>query len=359
MERLIDILSMRREHDSDGELNFIGKYLTPMQPKMLFNDEGDVLAYVIDNSKGKSSIMWSCHIDTMHRNRTKEPERLTQEVWVDHEGTAFVDSTEDCLGADDGAGIWLLLEMIDADVAGTYVFHRGEEKGCWGSSRIAVQHQVWLANFTHAIAFDRKGTSSVITHQTGARACSELLGEKLAQLFNMKYELDPTGVYTDTAEYMEIIPECVNVSCGYYSEHSSRETLDTNHIIALRDAVCAVDWLTAELPVDRDPTVYEGRQYGYGTYGSFGTHESWEDKDWGNKTKSLPMYPDIDELANATMPMLQAWVRKSDSSDIAALIQDIAQQYESLQYDIEFYLDRSPDVADDGDDVDYLDVGLR
>lgn len=29
MDTLINILSMRREHDSEGELNFIGQYLTP------------------------------------------------------------------------------------------------------------------------------------------------------------------------------------------------------------------------------------------------------------------------------------------------------------------------------------------
>lgn len=342
MEMLLDILSMRREHNSNGELNFIGKYLTPLKSEIKFDDEGNVLAYVVDNSKGKSTVMWTAHIDTMHRNNTKEPDRLTQEVWVDEEGMAFVTDKEDCLGADDGAGVWLLLEMIKADCAGTYVFFRGEEKGCWGSSRVAVHHEAWLTGFTHAIAFDRRGTKSIITHQTGSRACSDAFALQFSALLNMEHEADPTGVYTDTAEFMSLIPECVNVSCGYYSEHSSKETLDTTYMLALRDAMCVVDWLSVSLPVDRDPAVYEGREYGY-NYGS----------SWGSYTdkRTLSAYPTNEEFADANMPAITAWVRKADVDDIAAIIQDMAHYIESLQFD-------NYKTAED-DDYDYLDVGMR
>ena len=44
------------------------------------------------------------------------PELITQEVFLDTFGTAFVDQASDCLGADDGAGVFLMLEMIDANV---------------------------------------------------------------------------------------------------------------------------------------------------------------------------------------------------------------------------------------------------
>lgn len=354
MDMLIDILSMRREHNSDGEMNFIGKYLTPLQCQLKFDDEGNVLAYVFDNSKGKSTVMWSCHIDTMHRNNTKEPERLTQEVWVDDQGIAFVSDKEDCLGADDGAGIWLMLEMIKADVAGTYVFHRGEEKGCWGSSRMALHHKEWLANFTHAIAFDRRGNHSVITHQTGARACSDALGTKLCQLLGMEHELDPTGVYTDTAEYMEIIPECVNISSGYQSEHSSKEILDTTYLLTLRDAMCAVDWLNVELPVDRDPAVYEGRYNGYSGYGGWGS--SW--RDYGSSLTELDPkeLPTAEEIQYASPAEIERWVRKASTDNVAWLIEDLAAEIAQLKYQLEdaqFLLD------DNDDDSDmHLKVGL-
>ena len=76
------------------------------------------------------------------------PELITQEVFLDTFGTAFVDHASDCLGADDGAGVFLMLEMIDANVEGTYIFHRGEERGGWGSSQIAELHADYIKQFT-------------------------------------------------------------------------------------------------------------------------------------------------------------------------------------------------------------------
>ncbi len=348
MDTLLDILGMRREHNSVGEMEFIGKYLTPLNPTLKFDADGEVLAYVVDNSKGKSTIMWSCHIDTMHRNNTIEPERLTQEVWLDEQGIAFVTDKEDCLGADDGAGIWLMLEMIKADAAGTYVFHRGEEKGCWGSGQLAKSHTAWLETFTHAIAFDRKGTKSIITHQSGSRACSDALGNKLIELLGMEHALDTTGVYTDTAEYVDFIPECVNISSGYYSEHSHRETLDTNYILSMRDAMCAVDWLTADLPVVRDPAVQESP---FGMYGS-----RWDSYYDESATVLIPdTIPHSAELIDCMPHTIKAWVRKSSTDSITYLIEDLVAEIAELRYT----LDASYDV----DDYDYdyntrLKVGL-
>lgn len=349
METLIDILSMRREHDSEGEAVFVQKYLNPLKPTLMYDDEGNVLAYVVDNAKGKSTVLWSCHIDTMHRNKTKNPDQLTQEVWVDEHGVAFVTDKDDCLGADDGAGIWLMLEMLKADTAGVYVFHRGEEKGCWGSSRMALHHKDWLAKFTHAIAFDRRATHSVITFQSGARACSDMLGNKLVELLGMNHMLDETGVYTDTAEYMEIIPECVNISSGYENEHSHRETLDTKYLLSLRDAVCAVDWLTADLPVDRDPTVYEGRKYDWGAW----TKGSTWDYDYYTGGGKYDGYsdaldpkeiPSVEQLVHASITDIKNWVRKTDTDMIAYLIEDLVYEIESAHYDAR------AEVGDDDDD---------
>jgi len=62
-------------------------------------------------------------------------------------------------------------------------------------------------------------------------------------------------VYTDTAEFTDIIPECTNISVGYYSEHTQNENLDIHHYTALAERVVQIDWDT--LPTDRDPSVQE------------------------------------------------------------------------------------------------------
>src|SRR5271165_4530176 len=132
-----------------------------------------------------------------------------------------------------------MLEMIAAGVEGTYVFHRAEERGGLGSYHVSIYEPELLEGIEVAIAFDRKGTSSVITHQLGERCCSERFARGLAaQLAPLPYQADATGVFTDTANYMYQVSECTNISVGYYNEHGPRETLDLVHLKALRDVMC-------------------------------------------------------------------------------------------------------------------------
>jgi hypothetical protein len=323
MEKLHDILATRRQHDSAGEKDIINRYIKPLNPVPMYQKTGEVAAYYIKikhKDGTHSPIMWSCHTDTMHRG---EPETIRQEVYVDSFGVMFVDEGAGCLGADNGAGMWLLLEMIQAGVAGTYVFHRGEEIGCWGSRGVVENYPEFLAEHTHAIAFDRKGTTSVITHQMGGRACSDVLGEELCALFGGDYVLDTTGVYTDTAEYVDIIPECVNVSIGYMNEHSSRESLDSAHCVALRDRIISTPWeVWKELSVVRDPSEerYEvGQTWGNG---------------WGSTYMNLA--PTVESALLWSDVDVDEWAEYCDPVEAAWLVSDLLDEVRTLRGDMEF-----------------------
>lgn len=349
MEKLIDILSHRRGHGSAGEEAFIAKYIAPLNPTPMLNDKNEVIAYVVNRKN--NGVLWSCHIDTVHKTTDNT---IMQEVWLSDDGVAFVDSTCDCLGADDGAGVWLLLEMMACGVEGTYIFHRGEEIGCWGSRQMATLHRDWLAQFTHAFAFDRRGTTSIITHQRGQRGCSEALSVKFAALLGLGHESDPTGVYTDTAEYMGIIPECVNVSIGYTDEHFNMEALDTGYLQQLRDAMVAIDWMNAALPVDRDPSKVEyDDSYGLVLSGSMRGITS-------RRSRTTPLLdpnsiPSIKELYQASVRDLTDYVTDADPEDVAYMIGDLLDEIASLTYELEG-IDKMR--ASDYDDDDYLKVGL-
>jgi hypothetical protein len=129
---------------------------------------------------------------------------------------------------------------------------------------VATLYGDFIKQFTHAIAFDRRGNTSVITHQMGERATSDTCGNAIASLLGMGYELDDTGLFTDTAQYMDQVSECLNISIGYQSEHSNKETLDTDHVLKLRDKVLAIKWDKITLPAERDYTQVEFKQ-GYGS----------------------------------------------------------------------------------------------
>lgn len=331
IDRLLSILTYRRQHGSEGERDFIETYFKNFET--LKNEQGEVLAYIYKNhnKKAKTNILWSAHIDTMHN---RNPELITQEVFVDAFGTAFVDSTSDCLGADDGAGVFLMLEMIDANIEGTYIFHRGEERGGWGSSQIAELHADFIKQFTHAVAFDRRGTSSIITHQRGDRCASDELGHALIKLFGKDFQLDTTGIYTDTAEYAHLVPECLNISIGYNSEHTSNETLDTNHVLRMRDTILAYDWTRQTLPTIRKP---EPRR----TYSYFGAHNRAINDD-------LIGYDDLMYMDYKT---ILKWIKTAKPEEIAGTIYDLIDQVQYLEdaqyftpseYDQDERLDRVP-----------------
>src|SRR3546814_4503361 len=78
---------------------------------------------------GRPRTLWSCHVDTVAAVGG------AQAVGIDAHGVAHLCDGKAgmSLGADDGAGLWIMLGMIAAAFPGLYLFHRGEEQGCLGS----------------------------------------------------------------------------------------------------------------------------------------------------------------------------------------------------------------------------------
>ena len=283
--RLYSILRLKRGHGSIGVEMLIEQQLIKYNPTLFTAPTGERLAYVIQvgpsPSEGGSKTLMSCHLDTVHgRSYSKTVKSFAAPTEENHvndidlnKETGFVHAKGDVLGADDGAGVWLLLEMIDAGVPATYILHFGEECGGIGSSGMAAHHSDFLKQFERAIAFDRKATHSVITHQSMGRCCSETFADELATRLccdTYFFLPDDGGTFTDTANYTDYIGECTNVSIGYHNEHTSQEKLDLTYLFNLRDKCIALDWDT--LPVARKPGEADPEDrfmWGWGRGGSY------------------------------------------------------------------------------------------
>jgi hypothetical protein len=265
LERLLAILRYRRRAGSYSERQFIDAYIKPLPNAV----QDAYRNWHVRVGTTEKPILWSCHTDSVHRGEGMQ--RITYS-----ERTGLVRLSTDtskgkqksnCLGADDGVGCWLLLEMIGRKVPGHYIFHYGEERGCEGSSDLARYRPEWLQQFDIAIAVDRRGFDDIITRQSGGRCASDAFATSLGDILNsagpFRYSPSPNGIYTDTAEYMDLIPECTNVSVGYQGEHWQDEQTDTEHALFLLDALCAVR--PELLTVARDPTEVEGwTKWSYG-----------------------------------------------------------------------------------------------
>lgn len=262
---LLAILSWRRPFDSDGEELFARHYLDPIVG-MTQDDFRNRHLHIPYEDGAPCNVIWSCHIDTCHHDEGYQ--RLA--ICNDDKGIAYVRTRRgegNCLGADDGTGVWLMLEMIAAKRPGRYIFHRGEERGCKGSQWILDNNPAALENATAAIAFDRKDFNNIITHQGGERGCSEAFAASLATMLP-GYKADPTGLFTDTRKYFKKVPECTNLSVGYQGQHGPLERQYLDFAVALRTAVLALD--TKRLTIERDPTKVEHRTYGGEYYNNNG-----------------------------------------------------------------------------------------
>ena len=267
-------LSIKRPHKGLGERVMLDWIADNLPTGTAYTVDGVGNLHVDLRLLPTHRTLFVAHVDTVHRTDGPNKIRKTKGKWY---------ASGDPLGADDGAGVAILMQRITQGKPAYYVFTRGEECGGIGASHLADKHKDLLAQFDRAVAFDRRGIDSVITHQGCGRCCSDEFAEALATTLNvvsrdkLMYLPDDTGVYTDTAEFVDIIPECTNISCGYMYEHSDREELDIGHLVTLANAVCNMDW--DGLPTKRDPSVKENR-WGWGSKATSVSSFGGDDGHW-------------------------------------------------------------------------------
>lgn len=235
----LKMLGTMRPHGTGAPDSFAKDWLTPLGAKR--DACGNYLLAI-----GDAPVIWSSHIDTVHRKEGKQ--RLTYSNGLLRLHSEARKGDSNCLGADCTTGVWLMREMILARRPGLYIFHAGEERGGIGSSYIRDKTPHIVEGARACIAFDRRGTKSVITKQAWSRCCSDKFGQSLAAALDMGHELDDGGLFTDSANYTDLIGECSNLSVGYHGEHSNEESQEVDYLFALRESL---------LRLDTDSLVYE------------------------------------------------------------------------------------------------------
>lgn len=303
LRELIDMHEYARPNGSRTEEAFIATYIDTL-PNMRKDTYGNRHCIV---GKHAPSIAWSCHTDTVHYEEGK------QALEIDKDGMLALDyySEANCLGADDTAGVWLMRRLILAGKPGLYIFHRGEEDGGLGSKWIVRNTPELVHGIEAMIALDRRGYDSVITEQSTGVTASTAFAQSLADQLGGEFIPDDGGIFTDSAFYKSLIPECTNLSIGYHSQHSRHETLDFQFTDSLLVKLLGLRY--DALTISRDPTAVDAmdrwRSAYYGnhspaasTYGApwltddgdeYDRHmrEQWEE---GSETSSRVGLPQVD-----------------------------------------------------------------
>jgi hypothetical protein len=277
MRELLMMHTYCRPSGSATEAKFCALYIDNL-PGCTIDEAGNRIVTVPMANGAAPRVLWSSHTDTVHR-----VEGIQKITYGDGIISLPTGSTSSCLGADCTVGVWLMRQMILRGAPGLYIFHAAEEVGGYGSSHIATKTPHVISGIDYAIAFDRRGTTSVITHQGGMRCASDEFGRALAVNLGPEFKLDTGGTFTDTANYTDLIPECTNIGVGYFHQHTADEYQDIAHAFDLLDALCMLAPEINDLPVRRDHTApkYDGSAW-------------WQD-DW-SKTTTKTAYRVTDSL---------------------------------------------------------------
>jgi len=229
-----------------GEEDMIIPYIKKIINNYGYQLKKDSIGNYYNQVGYNSKTLFTTHLDT-YSTEVKKVNHIIDKNWIKTDGTTI-------LGGDNKNGTTILLYLISKNIPGTYYFFIGEEPilsgGLYGSSKLVKSNPDFLKKFNKAIAFDRKQMGSIVTRQLARKCCSIDFATYLIDEFkknNLDFKMDPEAYYTDTASFLDIIPEITNISAGGWGEHTKNEKTLITYVEAVAKAASKINWENAPI----------------------------------------------------------------------------------------------------------------
>lgn len=189
------------------------------------------------------------------------------------------------LGADDVNGICCALQLLKVIPDLKVVFTTEEEVGFCGAN-YAAQNVDFFYNVSYMIQADRHGKSDLITHTNGIYSASEEWLKEATPIMAQYGYSEAWGIGTDIGVLAEELQVSgVNISCGYYNEHTNNET---TVIPELQNCLDFMESLLKNIPFDKQYNI----QIAYKAYNKY-SNFNW---DYDKKNTLVDDYPLDDEF---------------------------------------------------------------
>ncbi|MDI7742449.1 M20/M25/M40 family metallo-hydrolase [Lysinibacillus fusiformis] len=221
---LEELLSIYGVSGEEGEIRrFVLNELRPYVDQLEVDHYGNVLAQVC-NGNGPT-VLLNAHLDTVDNFVPGREIHKNGKIWSSSEGV---------LGADDRAGVCILLAVAkslkNSTFRGTvkFVFTVEEEIGLVGARQV---EKAFLRDVDMAFVVDRRGTGDIVTSCRGEIPfCSSQFGRQVERIGravhgNRRWSTIAGGS-SDTRVWAEQGINSVNLSVGYSNEHTEDEFLD-------------------------------------------------------------------------------------------------------------------------------------
>lgn len=218
------------DHESNDEhdmISFILNYCYKI-PHLIFSIDKERNLFITKNTTNPEN--YACvvaHMDTIH-NFTSARELIIKNNIIT---ARYIKSGIQCgLNADDCNGILVALQLLETLPNLKVCFTTQEEIGGVGAYEAANNIEFFL-NVRYLIQADRRGNKDLITHTNGIDSASEKFVEDIQSLMEKYNYSESIGTFTDIGVLAsKLLISGVNVSCGYYNEHTFKECCNINEL---------------------------------------------------------------------------------------------------------------------------------
>lgn len=229
------------------------------------NDDGFLYA------KGNVPILLTAHMDTVHKDK------CTEIKVVNVDGQTVLSSPQG-IGGDDRCGIWIIYKILTkTKYRPSILFCEDEEIGGVGSNKFAkTVFMEDLKELKYLVELDRMNSNDAVYYSCGNYEFMEYIATTIG--YKEAY-----GSFSDIGH---LSPGCdrasVNLSCGYYRQHTLEEYVIFEEMF---DTFKAVEKLLADAN-NVDSFDYEEEVYGsYSYFKEMYRRNRWydDDTDWFDK----------------------------------------------------------------------------
>jgi hypothetical protein len=174
--------------------------------------------------EGEEPIMVVAHLDTVFEDFSKPySTHLTtielKEIYHDQvEGVMW---SPDGIGADDRVGVFMILSLVRTGIRPSILFTTDEESGSASGYDFALKYKYKFQNYgiNYLMELDRSGINDCVFYK-----CDNPDFTKYIEGYGFKIN---AGSFTDISVICPIIKIAgVNLSVGYWNEHSKTEMID-------------------------------------------------------------------------------------------------------------------------------------
>lgn len=182
--------------------------------------------------KGDLPVLLVAHIDTYFDMPAPQPQDFTA-----HNGmilrTKYDYNSHRNAGFDDRAGIAMIYYIIKHGYIPSILLCNQEEIGCWGAVEFIKNHTIKDCPFKFLIELDRSGEKDAVYY--------DCANESFKKFINDYGFEEASGSYTDIAVLAPMLQlAAVNLSVGYYKEHTEEELVCIPHWHSTAQKVCTI-----------------------------------------------------------------------------------------------------------------------